>query len=302
MLLASFIRQATESLGVLYPAAEARSVVMLLCESVLGTKSYTHIIEPQTIIAPDKETILSGSMRRLLSGEPIQYVLEFTEFCGRRFKVCPSVLIPRPETEQLCAQALKFLSMLSRARIPYRDNAAPIRVLDLCTGSGCIAWTLALGVPGCVTVGVDISSEALDVARSQDFTSELKALGAKTPAFVQADILEPDAVILKGPFDLIISNPPYIMESEKAAMRANVLDFEPGLALFVPDENPLIFYKSIAELGKRLLSKDGVLMLEINELMGSQSESLLREEGFSSVELKKDFAAKFRFLVCQNRP
>ena len=150
MLLADFIRRAAASLENLYPSPEARGLVLMLCGERLGVERYTHVVEPQTPVPADREAGLEDDLRRLCAGEPIQYVLGFTEFCGRRFSVGPGVLIPRPETEQLVAEAVAEL----------RGRPAP-RVLDLCTGSGCIAWSLALEVPEAEVIGVDLSEEAL---------------------------------------------------------------------------------------------------------------------------------------------
>ena len=170
MLLKDFIRENTASLCALYPEAEARSIVMRLCEERLGVHSYTHIVDPSYILTQEEQ--LREDMRRLQTGEPLQYVLGFVEFCGRRFKVDGRVLIPRPETELLVEEALKFARSLDH----------PARILDLCTGSGCIAWTLALELPDSEVVAVDISEDALAVARSQFPES------ADRVRFVQADI------------------------------------------------------------------------------------------------------------------
>ena len=218
MLLRDFIRSGIEALGHLYPEAEARGIILSLTENILGTRSYTHIIEPETVIAPEKLRVLESAMERLSDGEPIQYVIGRTEFCGRVFQVTPAVLIPRPETEMLCAESIRI--------------AAPgARILDLCTGSGCIAWTLALSVPEAHVVGIDVSVAALSVAASQErlvsvISSGVEAGAEKSPSFIQADIFGPVPSDL-GQFDLIVSNPPYVLESEKAAMRRNVLGYAP---------------------------------------------------------------------------
>ena len=159
MLLVDFLKQGISALEHLYPTAEARSIVLMLCEELIGTKSYTHIVEPQYEI--DKKWVqpLAEAMVRLQSGEPIQYVIGKTEFCGRTFRVTPDVLIPRPETELLVREAIKLADRVKRQRIPYGKSAEPVRVLDLCTGSGNIAWSVALSVPGARVVGVDGQGE-----------------------------------------------------------------------------------------------------------------------------------------------
>ena len=227
MLLADFIKKGVAALEPLYPTAEAHSIVLMLCESLIGTKSYTHIVEPRYDIDKKAEQPLAEAMLRLQAGEPIQYVIGRTDFCGHSFKVNRNVLIPRPETELLVREAIKIAGRIQRMRIPYGKSAEPVRVLDLCTGSGNIAWSVALGVPGARVVGVDISEAALDVARSQNFSADLKATGALAPTFVAADVLDTEQEFNYGSFDLILSNPPYIMEKERALLRKNVVDYVP---------------------------------------------------------------------------
>ena len=296
MLLADFLKEGTSALASLYPEAEARSIVHILCEELIGTRSYTHIVEPRYEIAPKDLPALEAALERLKQEEPIQYVIGHTQFCGRTFRVTPDVLIPRPETEMLVQEAVKVADRYRRMRSPYGKSAEPVRVLDLCTGSGNIAWSVALSVPGTQVVGVDLSEAALQVARSQDFTAELKASGALPPVFVRADVLDTVQPFPYGPFDLVLSNPPYILEQEKGAMRGNVLRYEPPTALFVPDGDPLLFYRAIAEWSHRLFSPDGMGFAEINESLGPQTGALFRESGFSEIELLKDFSDRNRFI------
>lgn len=296
MLLVDFIKQGVSALEGLYPTAEARSIVLMLCEELIGTKSYTHIVEPQFEI--DKKSVqpLAEAMVRLQAGEPIQYVIGRTEFCGYTFRVTRDVLIPRPETELLVREAIKIAGRVKRMRIPYGKSAEPVRVLDLCTGSGNIAWSVALAVPGTRVVGVDISEEALAVARNQDFSAHLKSQGALAPTFVAADILDTEQEFNYGEFDLILSNPPYIMEKERPLLRRNVVDYEPARALFVPDDNPLLFYKAVARWSERFLSPEGKGLTEINEVLGKETEALFRESGYAQTDLVKDFYDKNRFV------
>lgn len=296
MLLVDFLKEGTRSLESLYPTAEARNLVSLLCQELIGVQNYTHIIEPQYVIAKKDEPLLEAGLERLKTGEPIQYVVGGCEFCGRRFHVTPDTLIPRPETEMLVREAIKVADRLHRLRSPYGKGAEPVRVLDLCTGSGNIAWSVALGVPGVQVVGVDISDGALEVARGQNFAAELKATGALAPTFVKADVLDPGQDFPWGPFDLILSNPPYIQEKEKAAMRCNVLDYEPALALFVPDEDPLLFYRAVAAWSIRFFTPDGMGFSEINEELGTDTLEAFRAAGFQEVELLNDFFDKNRFI------
>lgn len=287
MLLAEFIKASVKDLEGLYPAEEAHNIVLMLCESVLGTRSYTHIIEPKYEIDPSRLEQLDGFVTRLCAGEPIQQIVGFSDFCGYRYKVTPDVLIPRPETEMLVRRAVEEAARFSR----------PVRILDLCTGSGCIAWTLAASVPGAEVVGVDISDPALEVARSQYIGHEIREKGMMDPVFVKADVLDTEQDFDYGVFDLIVSNPPYVMESEKASMRRNVLEYEPELAIFVPDDDPLVFYRAIARWSERFLAPDGIAMTEINESLGKETEEVFKAAGFHHTGIIKDFFDRNRFVV-----
>ena len=296
MLLTEFLREGTSSLEHLYPTAEARSIVLMLCGHCIGTKSYTHIVEPQYRIDKKSLPALQAGLKRLQEGEPIQYVTGQTEFCGRVFKVDASVLIPRPETELLVREAIKIASMVARSRIPYGKSAEPVRILDLCTGSGNIAWTVALSVPGARVVGVDNSEPALSVARSQNFSTEIKASGALAPTFVNADVLDTEQDFNFGAFDLILANPPYIMEKEKPLLRKNVLDYEPATALFVPDEDSLLYYRAVARWSVRFLAPEGKGLTEINEVLGPETAAVFRGAGYAQTEIVKDFYDRNRFI------
>ena len=271
MLLSEFLKDGVASLESLYPTAEAKAVVLQLCSEILGTKNYTHIIEPQYQIDKKKVQPLAEAMVRLQSGEPIQYVVGKAEFCGHTFKVDKNVLVPRPETELLVREAIKLAARIKQRRIPYGRTADPVRILDLCTGSG-------------------------NIARSQNFSSEMKASGAQAPTFVNADVLDTEQEFNFGEFDLILSNPPYVMESERSQMRKNVLDFEPSSALFVPDTNPLLFYKAIARWSERFLAPEGKGLTEINEALGKETEAVFKDSGFVQTDIVKDFYDKNRFI------
>ena len=296
MLLTDFLKEGIAALEPLYPTAEARSIVLMLCEAVIGTKSYTHIVDPQYEIDKKGAQPLAEAMVRLQAGEPIQYVIGKAEFCGRSFRVTSDVLIPRPETELLVREAVKLADMTRRMRIPFGKSAEPVRVLDLCTGSGNIAWSVALSVPGARVVGVDISEKALEVARGQNLSQELKEKGALAPTFVAADVLDTEQEFNFGNFDLILSTPPYIMEKEKPTLRRNVLDYEPAIALFVPDENPLLFYKAISRWSQRFLSPEGKGLTEINEVLGKETLAVFEGAGFPQNDIVTDFYDKNRFI------
>lgn len=297
MLLAEFVKAGTKALESLYPQKEARSIVLMLCEEVLGTENYTHIVEPEFKIDDKKLPELEAAMERLKKMEPVQYVLGHTEFYGRTFKVDPAVLIPRPETELLCRDAIKLGMRVYRMRSPYGKNAEPVRILDLCTGSGCIAWTMALSIPGSRVTAVDISDAALEVAAGQDFASELKSKETFKPEFIKADVLDSEQEIELGPFDMVLSNPPYIMESEKEDMRRNVLEYEPESALFVPDDDPLLFYRAIARWSQWFMSPDGVGLSEVNETLARQTETVFKAAGYAHTEIVRDLSDKNRYII-----
>ncbi len=297
MLLAEFVKAGTKALESLYPQKEARSIVLMLCEEVLGTERYTHIVEPEFKIDDKKLPELEAAMERLKKMEPVQYVLGHTEFYGRTFKVDSAVLIPRPETELLCRDAIKLGMRVFRMRSPYGKNAEPVRILDLCTGSGCIAWTMALSIPGSRVTAVDISDAALEVAAGQDFASELKSKETFRPEFIKADVLDSEQEIELGPFDMVLSNPPYIMESEKEDMRRNVLEYEPESALFVPDDDPLLFYRAIARWSQRFMSPDGVGLSEVNESLARQTETVFKAAGYAHTEIVRDLSDKNRYII-----
>jgi len=279
VLLSEFVHTGTVSLLSLYPKEEAREMVVRLCEDIAGEDRYAYLLSEQKPLSEEKASLLGKALFRLQKGEPLQYVLGYADFCGRKFKVNSSVLIPRPETEQLVREAVAFV----------RQRSGKSRVLDLCTGSGCIAWSVLLSCPGVEVVATDISSQALSLASSQ---FDVPA----PPTFVKYDIFSPLEGFSFGQFDLLLCNPPYICEREKSEMRKNVLDFEPSEALFVPDEDPLLFYKEVARWAKAVLKKGGVGIVEINENYGELSAELFRERGFKETEIIRDFWDKNRFV------
>ena len=276
MRLAEFQKKAIADLGGIYPEPEARSIVSLLIQERLGLPNYAVVTEPDREI----ETMqLEDDLQRLRASEPIQYVLGFAEFYGRRFRVTPDVLIPRPETEELIEAVL---------RCPVAAGHDP-RILDLCTGSGCIAWTLALEIPDATVVGVDISPKALAIARRQFSDPRV--------SFRRADVLKRYPV--GAGYDIIVSNPPYVLESERADMRRNVLDYEPELALFVPDDDPLKFYRALADIAKNHLSPGGFGIFEANSLFCAEIAELLRSH-FTCVKILQDISARDRFVSFRN--
>ncbi len=284
MLLADFIKESSKALEKLYPAPEARSMVLLLCEERLGVMSYTHITEPGTVIPDEDLPLLKEDMKRMLAAEPIQYVLGYTEFCGRTFDIDKRALIPRAETEMLCQEAEKMAQSLAA-------EGEPLSILDLCTGSGCIAWTLALDLPGSQVTGVDISQEALELAAGQPFRVRKPAI---RPRFITGDIL--DGALQLPSCKLLTANPPYVMTREKEEMRANVLDWEPHVAIFAPEEDPLVFHRAIVSIAKKVLVPGGAGIVEMNDLLAEETAALFRSEGFRDVASVQDFFGRERFL------
>jgi len=225
------------------------------------------------------EKLMHHDLRLLRASTPLQHVVGFGEFYGRKFKCGPEALIPRPETEELVNWVIEDHHQI------IRSSNHQIKVLDIGTGTGCIPIILALEVSGLKAEGIDISKEALRLATQN--AEHLKA----DIGFSQIDILEEN---LSGQYDIIISNPPYIPESDKAQMHSNVLEHEPGLALFVPNSDPLLFYRTIAQKAKLSLKDGGVVYFEIHESFGAQVKSLLENEGFTQVSIRQDLQGKDR--------
>ena len=289
MRLQDLIRKGVETVSGLYPEGEAKEMVFAYMEDVFGFKRYKHVLEPDFMLRDADVGRATSDFRRMAGGEPLQYVTGKAYFYGREFRVTPDVLIPRQETELLIDSL--FSTMTPKP---------PVKILDLCTGSGCIAWTLALEIPGSQIMAADISDGALEVASRQDFAEETARTGALSPTFIKTDVLKGPAPFVETygaeKFDVIVSNPPYVMDKEKALMRTNVLDHEPHLALFVPDNDPLIFYRAVARWASELLSDGGAGIVEINEALGVETAQVFIDEGFIRVEVLKDLHDKDRFV------
>lgn len=286
MLLKQLINIGIATISRLYPERESREMVLVFLEHQIGTGKHTHILDPGYEVSVEVASAAVAAFDRMAGGEPLQYVTGKAFFYGRQFRVTPATLIPRPETELLC-----------RLAVDASSKPAP-RILDLCTGSGCIAWTLALELPGAAMTAVDLSETALEVASGQDFENEISRTGAHAPRFLQADVLRsPGPDFSPRSYDLIVSNPPYVMDREKALMRPNVLEHEPHMALFVSDDDPLVFYRAVASWASRLLSDDGSGIVEINEALGEQTAEVFRSRGFADVKVEKDLNDKDRFVI-----
>ncbi len=253
---------------------EKEAILFWVLEHELNL-SKTDILLGKKVVANDES--LDKIIRRLNDHEPVQYILGEAWFYGRKFTVNPCVLIPRPETE-----------LLVKAIVDRFREKQPPTILDIGTGSGCIAITLSLELPNVTAIATDISSDALSVAqRNADRLNE-------PVQFHRHDILNQSLNF--GSLDVVVSNPPYVLHEEKNLMKKNVSDFEPHLALFVPDSNPLLFYHAIAEKAKRALKPGGLLITEINEQLGHQTVSLFKANGFGDVKIMKDLSAKDRFV------
>lgn len=269
------LAQIIECLNELYPPEEIKSISKIICEDLLGIDYLSLYIDKDIILSDKQKQELNSILDRLQRFEPIQYIVEKVEFYGRTFFIAPGVLIPRTETEHLVDIIVK-----------KETNAK--RILDIGTGSGCIGITLAKEMANSYVEAWDVSDRALQIAKKNNL--DLNG-GVKIK---RKDILKD--FLLDSSFDLIVSNPPYVTIKEREGMDPNVLDWEPSLALFVPDESPLMFYKRIAEIGMELLDPDGVLYFEINSLFGQQLVELLERLGYAEVELKQDFFQRDRFI------
>lgn len=267
-------RELWRTLEPLYGNGEARAVTDYVLDVCFGLSKADIMCGAVEEMTAEKTAELRKIFGRLTEGEPVQYVLGRAEFSGRWFDVRPGVLIPRPETEELCA----WITADSKA------SGSP-KVLDIGTGSGCIAITLQLDMPESKVTAWDISADALDVAREN-----AQRLGANVN-FVKQDALN---VKPEGEWDVIVSNPPYICEKEKKDMAANVLEHEPHTALFVPDADPLLFYRAITRLAVQTLNKGGRLYFEINPIYADDTYRMMRAEGMEAVELRSDMYGKQR--------
>ena len=302
-------RHFTEVLAEKFPKREAEQLMRILLEDLFGIDWNRQLMNPDLRIDEHQHYQLSEAVKRLLLGEPVQYVTGMARFNDLLLKVSPAVLIPRPETEELvqkictssfpCRSTVESAAMSfqhghvgkreSMAAVYKRDNL-PIRIWDIGTGSGCIAIALAKHIPNAEIIAFDVSEEALQIAKEN-----AESNGAKV-TFVQDDVLNSTSDYFNQPVDLVVSNPPYVCESERSTMEANVLDWEPEKALFVPDDDSLRFYRQILALAKKQLNPGGQVWFEINERMGEEMLSLCHEIGFSNVEVLEDFAGKPRFV------
>ena len=271
-------RHFTATMAATFPQREAEQLMRILLEDLFGIDLKRQLMEPDLRIDEWQYHQLEDAVKRLLAGEPVQYVTGVARFGDLLIKVSPSVLIPRPETEELVQ---KICASLPKEK--------PLRIWDIGTGSGCIAIALAKHFVNAEVVGFDVSEAALKVAKENAESNDVKV------AFVQDDVLHPQSESFKQPVDLVVSNPPYVCDSERALMERNVLDWEPERALFVPDADPLLFYRQILHLAKAQLTPKGQVWFEINERMGEEMLQICHEIGYAESEILTDFDGKPRF-------
>ncbi len=262
-----------------YPPREAANLSRIVCCEMFGQSNIDYYLGKDMILSPNDERELESILSRLCNFEPIQYVQGTAHFLERTFRVAPGVLIPRPETEELVERMLKEVAPASR-------------ILDIGTGSGCIAVTLSKELPEAEVTAWDISGEALAIAGDNN------RLLQTSVQFVQRDVLTYQPAEDEC-FDVIVSNPPYVTETERKDMEPNVLNWEPSGALFVPDSDPLRFYRRIGELGRSMLTAGGQLYFEINRAFGEAVASMLRKQGYANVRIRKDISGNDRYVIAE---
>jgi release factor glutamine methyltransferase len=287
MTLRAFKKKFMEALSEIFPKTEIDSFFFILMEEKLNLQRIDTVLKPDFLIPEEQLADLKNILQRLQKEEPIQYILGNTEFYGLPFFVDENTLIPRSETEELVAWVIEEVAKLQS------NTVTKLSILDIGTGTGCIPISLAKNLPNAKITAVDISSKALEVAKKN------AQLNKVTIDFIELDILTTKS--LPQEFNVIVSNPPYVRALEKVEIKNNVLENEPHLALFVADENPLIFYNQIADLAKQQLSKNGLLFFEINQYLGKETIALLEEKGFKNIELRKDIFGNNRMVKCAFR-
>lgn len=278
MTLGQSIAETRKRLKPHYSDGEARALVREILFRLKGWTPVDIAVKADEPVSGFIQSKISEAVDRLLRDEPVQYIFRRATFYGLDFTVTPDVLIPRPETAEL-------VDII----VGDHSGQSDLRVADLCTGSGCIACALARNLPFAEVTAIDISEPAIAVAREN--ASQLK---------VDVDVRRDDVLALTQPeaplYDIIVSNPPYIKEEEKKEMEKNVLDYEPPLALFVPDDDPLLFYRHIARFGQKRLNKNGRIYFEINAGCGKMTVDMLAEEGYHNIELIRDLSGKERII------
>jgi release factor glutamine methyltransferase len=269
-------KQINEHLTGCYSSGEVSALTRIIATELLGVSQMAYFLKDNITLTAEQEALLDNAIERLKKQEPIQYILDYSDFCGLRFKVTPATLIPRPETSELVEWVAN-------------EATGSESILDIGTGSGCIAISLAHRLQQSKVTAWDISHDALAVAAENSKTNDCNV------TFEHVDILAYKPTADKQ-FDIIVSNPPYIKENEKEAMHSNVLDWEPHTALFVPDSDPLLFYRTIAKKGLAISKPGGSLYFEINRAHGKETMEMLAALGYTGIELRKDFADNDRMI------
>lgn len=284
-ILCDVLQYMQSEIGNLYPEKEFRSIRRIVFEKTTNIQPIDFHIKPNLEVADETFAKIKEIIAELKIYRPVQYVLGSTEFLGLKLKVTPSVLIPRPETEELAEWVIRSHK--------FNDN----KILDIGTGTGCLAIALDRLMIHSQTDGIDVSAEALEVAEENSYMNE------SIVNFFNYDILlghnGPHSDQFKEHYDIIVSNPPYVTESEKASMLKNVLDYEPPLALFVSDKDPLVFYKAIADFARIKLEWGGMLYFEINPRFSNEIQEMLMMKGFRNVQVKPDLNGKLRMIRAQ---
>ena len=281
MTFSDLEKQFSAELSDIYAKEEAAMLCFLSVQHRFNWTKASYLLNKQEVISDTDTTNFLDILSQLKTSKPIQYILGETDFYGRTFRVNPAVLIPRPETEELVKWVVETVSTKTPS------------LLDIGTGSGCIAISLKIEIPDAEVVAIDISADALALAQ------ENASLHKAVVTFIEKDVLQMHPIDLTTTFDVVVSNPPYIALAEKELMKANVLANEPHVALFVPNTNPLIFYERIAALAQAKLNLGGFLFFEINELFGKEVLALLVKKGFKHVELRQDLSGKDRMVKAQ---
>lgn len=278
MILKEAIEQLRSGLAGVADPHEVQAMIRVICEDVFNYDPVDVALRQESVLPDFAQQRITDLIHRLQRHEPLQYIVGNARFHGHKFKVTPAVLIPRPETEQLVDL------------IVDENKESDLRVLDMGTGSGCIAISLARALKFAQVDALDVSRDALAVARANAEALQVKV------RFFESDMLAPQPA---ATYDIIVSNPPYICWSERESMERNVKDYEPGHALFVPDNDPLLFYKAIVPYAKQSLERGGRLYLEINQRFGAEVKRLLDEHGFDEVRIIDDSYGKVRFAAAR---
>ena len=268
-----------EELDGLYGGSEVGVFLDMLFEAFLGWNKVRLLTSKETTVDQSDLLRFHWALEDLKKNRPIQHIIGYTDFCDCRIAVSPDVLIPRPETEELVTWLTDNFTF----------HLSPFTFLDLCTGSGCIAIALKKRFPAAEVTAVDVSPKALEMSRQNAQNNGVEV------RFVEGNVLSTDFNFQLSTFNLIVSNPPYVRDSERSQMQRNVLDYDPALALFVPDDDPLRFYRAIAAIAKEHLTRDGLLVVEINEALAEETAALLSSYGFLP-EVHTDFRGKPRWI------